>query len=66
MDDATLRQMRADLADKLQLISELQDEAAELAKAINDEEAARLDHPGADVREFRPRGWDGPTDQGSC
>jgi hypothetical protein len=60
MDDRELAQKRADLDDKLQLIAELQDEAAELARQINDEEEARKDAPGT-VHDLFPR----PTDQGS-
>ena len=54
MNDKDLAQKRADLSDKLQLITELQQEAAELAAEINAEEQARKDLPGT-VFPFRPQ-----------
>ena len=66
MDDKTFAQKKADLAALLQRITDLTEDADVLAAEINEEAERRRDHPGADVREFRPRPSNGPTDQGSC
>lgn len=66
MDDQTLAQKESDFAEKMQLIAELTEEAAELHREIRAEYERRNQTPGT-VHQFRPRPSNGPepTDQGS-
>ena len=63
MTDAELARLERDLTDKLQLITELTNEAQEMYLRYQAELAFRRTQPGT-VREFRPRPANGEPPEG--